>query len=306
MAVVSQLHELTYKYGFLITELWLPLISSAELMESFITKNLKIRDLDPIPSLVFTKKGNHPQGIQISTKEYPAEIDEPWDLTVFINENDKLSNIKEKVSGSWPNSGNQVIGNSNNYKIALYVDREKCKISNALSTLRFQIDHLDDYTNGLMIIPDSEKLASLEKKKAKAQKEMRRRLSSTIDRIRLSEGLISKRWSVDKSNVRRSIGLYLWDQMNIVKPSRRSRKNLITNLIDKIKYEKPEVLDLYLEKFNKYDSPEQTTKFGDSAKSLETVIREMEADCDLTAHCIKNFECLTPYDVKIGGVTPPK
>jgi hypothetical protein len=298
IAVVSRLHNLTYKYGFLITELWLSLISSEELMEAFIMKNLKIKDLNPIPYFVFHKKGSHPQGIQISTKKYQTEINEPWDMAVFINESDNLSKMKEKISNSWSLPGNQMIGDFNEYKIALYLDRGKCKISNALSALRLQIDQINEYTNGLMVFPESEELASLEINKAKAKKETRRRLSSTIDRLRLSEGLISKRWSVEKSNVRRSIGLYLWDQMNIIAPLQRSRKNVVIDLIDKIKSEKPEVLDLYLGNFNKYSSPEKTTKFGDSVGSLETVMREMEADYDLTAYCIRNFEYLTPHDVK--------
>lgn len=298
IAVVSRLHNLTYKYGFLITELWLSLISSEELMEAFIIKNLEIKDLNPIPYFIFNKKGDHPQGIQISTKKYQTEINEPWNMAVFINENDNLSKIKEEISNSWSLPGNQMIGDFNEYKIALYLDRGKCKISNALSALRLQIDQINEYTNGLMVFPESEELTSLERNKAKAKKEMRRRLSSTIDRLRLSEGLISKRWSVEKSNVRRSIGLYLWDQMNIIAPLQRSRKNIITDLIDKIKFEKPEILDLYLGNFNKYNSPEQTTKFGDSVGSLETVMREMEADYDLTAYCIRNFEYLTPHDVK--------
>jgi len=298
IAVVSRLHNLTYKYGFLITELWLSLISSEELMEAFIMKNLEIKDLNPIPYFIFNKKGDHPQGIQISTKKYQTDINEPWNMAVFINENDNLSKIKEEISNSWSLPGNQMIGDFNEYKIALYLDRGKCKISNALSALRLQIDQINEYTNGLMVFPESEELTSLERNKAKAKKEMRRRLSSTIDRLRLSEGLISKRWSVEKSNVRRSIGLYLWDQMNIIAPLQRSRKNIIKDLIDKIKFEKPEILDLYLGNFNKYNSPEQTTKFGDSVGSLETVMREMEADYDLTAYCIRNFEYLTPHDVK--------
>lgn len=130
------------------------------------------------------------------------------------------------------------------------------------------------------------------------QKEMRNKLSATVDRIMLSEGMISKRWNIDKSNVRRSVGLYLWDKINTTRTPGGSRKYFITEVINELKAKTPKFLDLYLGKFNKYNSPEHITKFGDSVESLETVIREMEADYDLTAHCIKNFEYLTPYDAK--------
>lgn len=301
IVVASKLHNLSYKYGFLITELWLPLIRSTELMDIFTTQYPKIRDSFSIPSFVFTKKGNHPKGIQISTKKYPAKIYDTWDLLLFIKENDNLSKIKSKVHISWNIEGQQIVGDYYDHEIALYVDRNECTVSHVVSTLRLQIDHLNDYINGFITVPTPEEPANLERSTAIAQKEMRNKLSTTIDRIRLSEGMISKRWSIDKSNIRRSVGLYLWDKINAVKTPRGSRKYLITELINELKSKTPEVLDLYLGKFNKYDPPKNIVKFGDLAKPLETVIREMEADYDLTAYCIKNFEYLTPHDVKSGG-----
>ncbi|WP_372985262.1 hypothetical protein [Marinobacter sp.] len=297
IAVVSQLHDLTHKYGFLITELWLPLVSSKSLMETFVIKNLEIKDIAPIPSFTFTKKQSHLQGIQISKKEHQNKITKSWDLVIFINENDKLSDIKEKVSGCWKLSENQVIGDHKNHNIAFYVGRKQCSIRNLLDTIKLQIDQLNSYNNGLSLIAEPEDLGGFNKNKAKASKETKRNLSSTIDRLRLSEGLIYKRWSVGQSNVRRSVGLYLWDQKNIETPS-RSRKSIIRDLIDKLKRQQPEALEFYFKNFNKYDSPAQTTKFGDSAGALETVTREMEADFDLTDNCIRNFEFLTPQDVK--------
>lgn len=297
IAVVSRLHELTYKYGFVITELLNSLIDSPKLIDAFIIRNLEIHDINQIPSFTFPKKGSHPQGIQISTKEYQTEINEPWDLVVFINEKDTLSNIKEELSKSWKDPGSQVVGDQNQQKISFYVDRGKCNLRNLIDTIRLQIDHLNSYNNGLSLIAEPEYLGAFKKNKAKAEKEAKRNLSSTIDRLRLTEGLLSKRWSVKKSNIRRSIGLYLWDQKNIIETS-RSRKNIIIDLIDEIKYERPEALEFYLKNFNKYDSPEQTKKFGDSADALETVTREMEADFELTDICIRNFEFLAPQDVK--------
>nr|WP_133006092.1 hypothetical protein [Marinobacter sp. JH2] len=297
IVTVSRLHDLTYKYGFLITELWLPQTESANLMESFITRNLKITDLVSTPFFTFPKNGDHIQGLQISIKEHQATITEPWDLAVFINENENLSKIKDEINDAWQRSGEQVVGNYKKHKIALFVDRSQCKFSNLISTLRLQIDHLNDYNNGLSLIAEPEHLSGFKKNKTKANKEAKRNLSSTIDRLRLSEGLIYKRWSVEQSNVRRSVGLYLWDQKNIVTPS-RSRKSIIRDLIDKLKCQKPEALEFYFKNFNKYDSPAQTTKFGDSAGALETVTREMEADFELTDNCIRNFEFLTPQDIK--------
>ncbi|MBL1272851.1 MAG: hypothetical protein COB25_010410 [Oceanospirillales bacterium] len=166
-----------------------------------------------------------------------------------------------------------------------------------MSTLRLQIEHLNEYLSGPTLIPTSEDLYI----KNKDKKEIRKKLSNMIDGIRLSEGLISKRWTVYKSNVRRSIGLYLWDRVNIFNIPQKSRRTHIIELIHKIKSEDPETLNLYLGNFNEYNSDKETTKYGDLAEYQETVIREMDADYDLTDHCIKNHEYLTPYDVKTRG-----
>jgi hypothetical protein len=298
MTVVARLHELTYKYGFPITELWLPLLKSTNLLEIFTTDYQKSKNqVFSFPSFVFTKKGNHPKGIQISTRHFSPEIDETWDLAIFAGENDKLSHIKPTVRQAWDSEGKQTVGDPKSHAVALYIDRKTCTISHALSTLRLQIAHLSDYKDGLIFAPT----LTLGKYDFRAKKYMHKKLSEKIDQIRVSEGILSKRWDIEKSNVRRSIGLYLWDKMNIGEDSGSSltKKSLIVGLIDKLK--SPKTLDFYLEKFNKYNSPKETTKFGDTAESLETVIREMEADLYLTECCIKNYEYLTPSDAKNGG-----
>jgi len=300
-AVTCKIHELTYKYGFPITELWSPSIDSTELMEMFIKNHPRLNEIYSIPCFVFTKKSNHPKGIQISTNEYKNEPQDPWDLIIFINENDILSKVKKEVGTSWPNPEKQFIGNYNDFEIALYVDRGKCKISNALSTLRLQIDHLNEYKNGPLAILSAKQFSDIERINPKTGKEIRRRLAATIDSIRLSEGLISKRWTVYKSNVRRSIGLYLWDEINIFKGSGKSRKKLIIELIERLEAKAPKVLELYFGSYNINYSKKSIVKLKDLESPFETVIREMNADYDLTASCIENFEYLTPHDVKTGG-----
>jgi hypothetical protein len=300
MAVIARLHELTYKYGFPITELWLPLVNSKDLLEIFTTDYPKSKkQVFSFPSFVFTKKGNHPKGIQISTRHFSHEIDETWDLAIFVGENDKLSHIKPVVGQAWNSEGKQTVGNPKSHDIALYIDRKICTISHALSTLRLQIECLSDHNDGLIFSPT----LTFSKYDFRAKKYMHKKLSGKIDQIRLSEGIISKRWDIDKSNARRSIGLYLWDKINIGKDPEPvvSGKSLIMELISELKLKRPDILNIYLGIFNEYNSPKGTTKFGDLAESRETVIREMEADLHLTEYCIKNFEYLTPSDAKNNG-----
>jgi len=301
MAVVSKLHKLTYKYGFVITELWESAIDSITLIDAFITNDTKLERIEKFPYYTFNQRRRQSNGIQILTIEYPLELNEPWDLVIFFNKNENFSKIKENIIKLWKNTGNQIVGDPENYKVALYVDRKKCNISHLTYTLRLQADQLDDHNKYTMIF-DSEEEIVLDKydikNNIKAKNKMKKNLSSIIDRIRYSENIISKRWSIEKSNVRRSIGLYLWDQMNVAQASPKSRKDLIRDLIEKIKTDRPEVLEQYMKIFNKYDSLKNTTKFGDYPQHMETVIREMESDYYLTDSCVKKFDFLTPHDVK--------
>jgi hypothetical protein len=298
--VVVKLHELTHRYGFPITELWMPLADPIELLKLFTEKHPKIEEREfPFPSFIFTKKGNRPKGVQISTTYSRPKIDKTWDLAIFVNKNDQVSHIKRIVEQVWNREGKQNVGDSESHVIALYVDRTTCSISHALLILRLQIDHLSDYTNGVIFTPT----LAFGEYDFWAKKEMHKKLSSSVDRIRLSEGAVSRRWDLGKSNVRRSIGLYLWDKMYIGDDSKPSitKRALIVGLIDELKSKSPKLLDFYHGKFNTKNFGTGTTKIGDTAEALETVIREMEADLNLTEYCIKNFEYLTPSDAKNDG-----
>lgn len=300
MRVVAKLHELTHRYGFPITELWMPLADTLELAGLFTEQYSKTEERKfPFPSLVFPKKGNHPKAVQISTTYSSPEIDEIWDLAIFVTKNDKVSHIKKIVEQVWNREGKQNVGDSKSHVIALYVDRKTCSISHALSVLRLQVDQLSDYTNGFIFTPT----LAYGEYDFQTKKEMHKKISSLVDRIKLSEGSLSRRWDINKSNVRRSIGLYLWDKNYIGEDSDSpiTKKRLIVKLIDELKSKSSKIFEFYPGNFNEYISGPGTRKFGDTAESYEKVIREMELDLNLTECCIKNFEYLTPSDAKNDG-----
>jgi len=300
MRFVAELHELTHRYGFPITELWMPLADTLELSELFTEQSPKTEESKFLfPSLVFPKKGNHPKGVQISTTYSRPEIDENWDLAIFVKKNDKVSHIKKIVEQVWKREGKQNVGDAKSHVIALYVDRKTCSISHALSILRLQVDQLSDYTNGFIFTPT----IAFGEYDFQTKKEMHKKLSSSVDRLKLSEGSLSKRREINKSNVRRSIGLYLWDRYYIVEDSDSpiSKKSLIVKVIDELKSKSSKVFDFYPGNFNGDIDGPGTGKFGGKAESHEKVIREMELDLNLTECCVKNFEYLTPSDAKNDG-----
>lgn len=299
--IIRRLHELTYQYGFLITELWLDLESSERYIHTFTELNQDISSKALyFPNFTFIKKGIFLEGIQISISSFNSEINDDWDLAIFYTKGDIISHIKSKIDNVWCLKEQQIIGDKTNHLIGLYIDRDACKKSHVLSVLELQISQLDSYYNNpIAILNSEENLALGPEQRSSRRKSLSSQYSSTIDALRLSEGLISKRWNIDKNNTRRAIGLYLWDKINAFTPKyTKGNKKLINEVIDRLKANAPHTLELYLSNYNKYIPPEKNQKFGDLAESHQTVVREMEADYDLAAHCIEKSEFITPYQYK--------
>ena len=123
-------------------------------------------------------------------------------------------------------------------------------------------------------------------------------MATYIDQLRISEGMLSKRWEPNKNNIRRAIGLYLWDLINNPRSGIVNRKKAIYECIDFLNAEHPKALELYFRNFNSFTSPDQKQRFGELDTHFQTVVREMEADYDLTEYCIEKADYYTPAEVK--------
>lgn len=298
MDIVKRLHELTHEYGFPIMQLWLQQHISEDLMNEFISSSEDGHNALLPYFFIFVKKSSHPKGIQISISGYKHDIDDSWDLKIFFCENDKISHIKKSVDEAWDKDGIQTIGGKDNHFFALYIDRNSCSKNNALSFLDLQNRHLSNYFHSPLISPSpSTPNTNMPKRIGKsdinnATKELERQIQS----LRKSEDITYRRWNRIKNNIRRSIGLFLWDQNH--EESEKSRKSQIRDIIDHLKSNSPQVLELYLSNYNTPISPKSDITYGDQANAQDTVIRLMEDDYYLTDYCINQSDYFSPEDVK--------
>ena len=306
MLTIESLHELSYRYGFIVTHLW------DDLMESDILTNqmLNLYETGKRPSslrkniFIFTKE-YHPKGVQISIPGFTSNINEEWDLIIYFNRQDTISSIKNQIENIWEMEGIKTIGDKNNYHIALHIKRNLCTVRRSLDILAAQIKHLDAYNLSLSNMSSPEKYTrEMLDENPLLIKESKKNLENLIKNIRLSEGITHKHWGLDKNNIRRAISLSLWDHQNMYideQSDNQSRRYWIKEIIENLRKKYPKALDLYLGIFNEPNSPNKSTIFGDSAAALDTVIREMEADYVLTARCIEACEYISPYEAKKSG-----
>lgn len=281
LRLVEDVYQLTCRYGFLFLDLW----QGATDMEGLALEFIKSypdhpKCLLPIPKFTFIQKEMSPTGIQIEVPPYEASIRNTWDLAVYFNNKETMSAIKTSLTDVWSREGQQSVGNDKEYQIALYVDRKLCTKNHAASALELQVDRLKLYNlnpeDGLVPNPEA----------------------SYIDQIRLEEAMLSKSWDSNKDNVRRAVGLYLWDQINRPLSATISRKVAIKDCIDLLEKSNPDALECYYRTYNTPKSSDNTQKLGDLEVHFRTVVREMEADYDLTEFCIEAADYHSPHDAK--------
>lgn len=292
---LKTLHDLTHRFGYLILELYAEPDSSV-LWDEFIKLPPEpVFGCSIPPFYPYPTKNNSLKGIQISSPPYESNIQINWDMAIFYNDKDRLSHIQDKLSKFWELEGEQTIGDSSQYQVALYINREYCKKTYVLKALKLQVSLLDLRRTGLLALQpdDLEDLASV-----KPHTDPKKILPNVIDAFRLSEGLTEKHWKVDKNNIRRTIGIYLWDEINTPNTSNISRKSLIKATIERLRECNPAVLEHYHSNYNIPISPESSTVIGDQAEVQNSLVREMEADYDLTNFCIENADYFSPSHAK--------
>lgn len=292
--VISRLHELTYKYGFLILALVSPTPARHAALDALVKYSFLEIVILPRPRFDFIKKGSSLAGIQFFVAPYQAVIDGNWDLAIFVHLNDKPYHIKNRLEDVWNVSGKQVIGEQRSSNFAFYIDRQSgVTRSHAMDIIRLQIQHYSQYTpSTILAIPPQ----NLEDDFCSEDdfKEEKIALSSITDCLRASEDLINKCWDVTTSNTRRSVGLLLWDQY-----SQANRTKILRTLIlEMIKSVPKEILEVYYTNYDNYVDVVNKKKFCDLPSTFDTIEREMYRDYELADRCISDCEVYLPHQIK--------
>jgi len=291
--IVKNLHDLSYKFGYLILELYAK-PDHTVFWDWFVRKPRQKPTSIP-PYYRFPEKGNCPQGVQIALSKYDTNINENWDLIIYYSEGDKISHIKKDLDNRWNEKVNVLIGKKPNHDIAFYIDRETCKKTHALDVLEFQIGLWRFELSGRSaVFRDGTNNAP---KFTNNHEEPKNFMANTVDAFRISEKLTEKRWKSNKNNVRRSIGIYHWDKIHSPEPTAAYIKPLIRDTISRLHRNNPSVLNEYHTNYTKLMTREPVINFKAKDEFIETIIREMERDYKLTDHCIKNADYIRPAQV---------
>lgn len=297
LSLIERLNDWTHRLGFLPTLFY-------SVPDSRISWDVYVNDgseedvnIEFLSFLAYPRVGKDDSGIKVLPFNAPGEVNFEWDMVINYNVGDPFYQIERKTKELWNEPGKQYIGERTLDSTRVYVNRRICKkASLALKKLK------SIYEDSNYASKDTE-VDSLGSRS-----------------IRMSR----QGWNVEKDNYRRAVGLRLWDKMNIGDLEWDSRRSLIRSIIESLREESPKKLTHY---FSKFDQPvdehlnvldedklkkrEQignsrnvqykTPKYGDTLEAQETVIREMEADYDLTEYCIRKVDYYRAHQAKQAG-----
>ena len=108
---------------------------------------------------------------------------------------------------------------------------------------------------------------------------------SFTEQIRISGKQANKNWSDEKGNIRRAVGLLIWDEM---KRNDSSAREEIEKLFD---IKPRELFEMYYSRYN-------MDAFSGTVETKDKVIRELYSDIKLTELCIRDAEFYSPYDIR--------
>jgi len=284
--IIKKIHELSHEYGILILELCrLPTIMD-DVLAYLLNRGVKHNSFDK-PLFLLPKKDEEIQGVEFSVIGCKLKIKKKWDVVFYVNVDEKISHIKQKLKEVWNVTTPKALGDINNYKIAFFIERNNCTISYATNIIKTQIEAYKRYLN----TPITPLLHSLENNPSREMKEaikkQKKNISSLTEQIKISGKQVNRNWSDEKGNIRRAVGLLIWDNM---KENGSSAIGEIEKLFDS---------QLPKELFEVYYSRYNTPHFSGLSSTKDIVIRELYADIKLTERCIRDAKFYSPYDIKI-------
>lgn len=258
LEMIQFLHDWTVEFGFLIVPLLGRPDTSAS-WEAFITGSPK-KVFGRIAPCLYTypKFEEVIRGIKVSTSFNQFERPKDCDLAIYwqtqkktVRENQdeikkQLALIKKDLKSCWNCEGIQTVGKQNGYEVALYVHRKKCSVNHVMEKLEGQIQWQETFPLPYCIwSPDSPGQID---SKAKSNLELLRA-------IKLTEGLTKKKMDLESDNVRRAVGLYLWDSFNM-KCVDKKRHRFILETIKFLHGNHKSKLSIYYKNYNKkYKKP---------------------------------------------------
>jgi hypothetical protein len=293
--IIRKIHELSYEYGIFILELYRLPNQMGYLLKDLLNKKTRHEELLVKPRFSLPKKDDRLKGIEILIRNFDSNIKINCDIAIYVNDDDKVSHIKQQLKEIWNEPNQHIIGNKSDYEIAFFIVKKDCTPSNVLNIIKLQIDAFKQYRNGgitPIILCKDKALSKDMRKEIKTQKKI---VSGLNEQLRISDNQINKHWNYEKGNIRRAVGLFLWDEMN-------SNNTSPIEEIDKLLDNQPkELFELYHTLYNKPCPENPLNNLSTLSSVRETVIRELYCDIELTKRCILDFKLYHPNDIKSMG-----
>lgn len=313
---LQMIHSIANRYGFLFSSLTKEL-DDLENWDVFIAhKDEGVRKLEKLQDYVFQKKGACPKGFEIipyGTSETPEK---DYNLLIYLNVKKPFSAYKSEITSLWKSyekeldlylephkkalgknfkgkrkklvssfdlGETQVVRISERYDVAIYVDKRQCSsLDYVLEVSRLQRFWTRMYVGLEKNINLTSKIEQPSDKEIKEYSLNTRKWKQAVS---YSEGLIEKQKNPDIDNIRRTIGLFVWDCSRYGE----TRNSVIEELIHSLTDSHPEILDVYK---NGYAS------LGGSYEDFNVVRLEMHKDVKVADKCIERTEFLSHEDVK--------
>ncbi|MDV6316241.1 hypothetical protein [Idiomarina sp. HP20-50] len=347
---VKVLHDLTMELGFLVIPFYLEPDKETSWM-AFVERNgdelsrIRRSRLYPYPRYHLKVRG-----VDIVYAAHEREVTDNWDMIVYYGEKSKVGELKDQIEDRWEQESPVEIGNPLAHKFRMYVNRPSCSRRYVLKYLKAGIIGLAPLNcEGFFPLIDEEKprgraikreqrhpyKANIKKiigsepklvhKKTQYKKieqwsrKINRENQQYSDALRLTDEALTQYLSLEQSNVRRAIGLRIWDRVaesrseslsqevdskdlksSVAKHTKAPGKNdtvggIISSLIKELAETHPELLEYYRKDWNS----------GDSAASAQTIMstlkKRMRRDYQMTEYCIAQKGFFSTYESTRGS-----
>ena len=292
--VIKKIHDLSYEYGISILKLCSLPTQMEILLNGLLNKKIKHEEIKET-NFLLPKKADRIKGIEISTHDFNSNIKINWDIAIYVNDDDKVSHIKQQLKETWKESNKGTIGNKNDHEIAFFVAKKECTPSYVLNIIKLQIEAFKQYRNGVItpiIVCKDKALSKDMRKEIKTQKKI---VSGLNEQLRITSNQINKHWSYEKGNIRRAVGLLLCDEMN------RNSSSAIEEINKLFDSQPAELFEMYYKDYNKPCPENSHSNLSSLSLTRETVVRELYCDIELTKRCILDFKLYHPNDIKSMG-----
>ncbi|MDV6328346.1 hypothetical protein Q5L94_09755 [Idiomarina sp. Sol25] len=347
---VKIMHDMSMELGFLVVPFYLEPDTETS-WEAYVDKrdDAHLR-IDRSRLYIYPRCDVQDKPVQVVYSGYEFDVNDTWDMVVYYDGSLTTGELERQISVSWEQSSRVEIGNPRRCKFRIYINRGQCSRRNVSTLLKGSIIGLKTVSCGGFfvfldegfkrrraikredvpsrnaaineIIHVEDKLLHTKthyklimQRKRKLDRENRQ----YIDALKIIDHNFNQYISSDKSNVRRAVGLKIWDTVterrsaqlldeycSKGRPVSSSKKGenleskitvgeVISELFKELSEHNPQLLNYYRKGWNDSDTS------ASGATIMDTIKKRMRRDYQMTDYCITHRGYFGPFEATKGG-----